>query len=145
MNLLRSSAAPLAAALGFALLLPGAAGAATASFEIRAYLPLTCQADITSYDVASAETLTIDAVVHQSCNASNQLSVRYDGAAVANPAGLSITYAGRPPVARSSGEATFAQDRYINALRPLRITYAGGSEADRQRLAATVTVDVTPL
>lgn len=123
--------------------LVGAEAAQSARFTIRGYVPLICNASIVSSDVSNGATLRIDAVVSQSCNAKHQMSVRF--ASDADTAGLSVTYNGSTASVVAPGLRSFGQERYAKAMRPLNIVYSGGTASERQMLAETVVIEVTPL
>lgn len=121
----------------------GTADAASARFTIRGYVPLICNASIVSKDVTEGASLRIDAMVNQSCNAKHQMAVRFT--TEADTGGLSVQYNGSSPTVVSLGLRGFGQERYARAVRALRIVYSGGTPAQRQALAQTVTIEVTPL
>lgn len=134
-----SAAAIAACAIGAA----GTADAASARFTIRGYVPLKCNASIVSTDVTEGASLRIDAMVNQSCNAKHQMSVRFT--TDADTSGLNVVYNGASPSVSSPGLRSFGQERFARAVRALRITYSGGTPAQRQALAQTVTIEVSPL
>ena len=121
----------------------GTADAASARFTIRGYVPLICNASIVSTDVTEGAALRIDAMVNHSCNAKHQMSVRF--ASEADTGGLSVIYNGTMPTVSAPGLRSFGQEQFARALRTLRITYSGGTPAQRQALAQTVTIEVSPL
>lgn len=134
------SFALLSLALGAAA---GPADAASARFTIRGYVPLICNASIVSSAVSDGAALRIDAQVNQSCNAKHQMSVRF--APDADTSGLSVVYNGHAPSTAAPGLRAFGQERFAREVRQLRIAYTGGTTAQRQALAQTVTIEVTPL
>lgn len=126
-----------------ALCATDAAAASSARFTIRGYVPLVCNASVVSTNVVDGAALRIDAMVSQSCNAKHQMSVRFS--ADADTGGLSVQYNGASPTVVSPGLRSFGQERFAKAIRQLQITYAGGTPLQRQTLAQTVTIEVSPL
>lgn len=110
---------------------------------IRGYVPLTCNASIVRAEVRDGATLRIDATVSQSCNSKHQMSVRFSSEA--DTAGLSVIYNGASPVVAAPGLRSFGQERFAKAVRALQIIYSGGTPAQREALARTVTIEVSPL
>ena len=142
----RSNYLPLTLlSLGIGLVVAAPAHAASASFEIRGYVPVRCSAAIQSFDVRSGANLTIDAIVNQSCNSSHRMSVAYLSPQDLDPADLAIDYAGRPALAITAHDAQFGDEGFVKDVRRLRLVWARGSEAQRNQFSSTVTVVVTPL
>lgn len=122
----------------------GHASGDSVRIEIRAYMPLICGAEITSFNVVSNQPLVVDATVRQSCNGDHELSVSYDAASVTNTGDVSFNYDGRAPQHTSLGSVGFGAEHHTNVVRSLHIAYAGGSDAQRQQFAHTIAIAVTP-
>ncbi len=120
------------------------AGGDSARIEIRAYMPLICGAEITAFQVVSNQPLVVDATVRQSCNGDHEISVNYDPESVTNTGDLAFVYDGRTPSHASLGSVGFGAEHHTDVVRSLRITYAGGSDAQRAQFAHTIAIAVTP-
>jgi hypothetical protein len=127
-----------------ALICAAPANAASASFELRGYVPVICSAAIQSFDVQGGGDLTIDAVVNQSCNSTHRMSVRYETAVGFNPSDLSLDYAGRTPSFVGPFGADFTDEGYVRETRAMHLVWKNSPEALRSSFAQTVTVIVTP-
>ena len=143
--MMRSTTVPIAAAMLLAGALPGtAAHAATASFELRGYVPVICNAQIGAMRVAVGRTMTIDATVRQTCNSDHKLTVRYLLNDEPDYSAFSLSLGGRQPLSLTRSEARFPSEGFVNDTRPLHLVWTNGSAEDRNRLASTITVVVTP-
>ncbi|MCE9521903.1 MAG: hypothetical protein K8S25_05660 [Alphaproteobacteria bacterium] len=119
--------------------------AASTGVQIQANVPLVCEASILSSNVVTFTPLVINAQVQQSCNSTHELKVTYAPANLTRPNLLFMFLAGQPPVAKTPGDVDFGNFQSTNLVKRLRILYAGGTLGERQQLAQTIAIAVTPL
>ena len=121
------------------------AKAGSANVQITTRVPLVCEASIVSSNVVSLSPLLINARVRQACNSAHELSVTYLPVNLTRPNLLLMTFAGQDPVSKTPGDVSFGNFQSTSAVKFLRIFYAGGTLSERQQLAATIHIAVTPL
>ena len=105
--------------------------------EVRSSMPVACQADIVSSQLITITPLAINATVHQSCNATHDLSVVFGAASVSAPSKLIITFDGVLPNLKLSNAQVFVNLLPTDAVKPVTIRYNAGTLAQRQELART--------
>ena len=119
--------------------------AASTGVQITSTVPLTCDANILSWNVVTFTPLLINARVQQSCNSAHDLSVTYAPANVTTPNLLFMFLGGQPPVATTPGDIDFGNFQSTNVIKRLRILYSGGTLAERHQLSHTIAIAITPL
>ena len=117
---------------------------AGARFELRGYVPAICSANVQSFDVSTGAHLAVDAIIHQSCNSTHRMSVRYEGLGVVDPGDLSISYGGRSPIRVTPFSADFSEEGFVREARPMHLVWAKGTDEQQRMLASTITIVVTP-
>ena len=138
----RALAALLLTAIAFASP-PAAAG--SANVQIQAHVPVVCEASIVGFHIVTIAPLIIDARVRQACNSTHELSVTYAPTNLTHPHLLFMALGGETPDAMTPGDVTFGNLQHTNSIKPLRIFYAGGTRHEREQLAHTIAIAVTPL
>jgi hypothetical protein len=132
-------------ALAVAALFAAQAGADTSvNMQVHSSLPISCHADIVSSQIVSITPLEITAQVQQSCNTRHDLAVTFSAASVTSPSKLIITLDGTLPSVKLSSAQTFANLAPTDSVKPLVIRYNAGTLAQRQQLAATWGLTITP-
>ena len=135
----------LLSTLAVAALIAQTAGADTSvNMQVHSSLPISCHADIVSSQIVSITPLEITAQVQQSCNTRHDLAVTFSAASVTSPSKLIITLDGTAPSVRLSSAQTFANLAPTESVKPLVIRYNAGTLAQRQQLAATWGLTITP-
>lgn len=126
------------------LFAPPASADSSVNMQVHSTLPISCHSDIVSSEVVSITPLVIDAQVQQSCNTRHDLAVTFSAASVASPAKLIITLDGVAPSVKLASSQIFANLAPTESVKPLRISYNAGTLAQRQQLAATWGLTITP-
>jgi hypothetical protein len=135
----------LLSSLAVAALIAQQAGADTSvNMQVHSSLPISCHADIVSSQIVSITPLEITAQVQQSCNTRHDLAVTFSAASVTSPSKLIITLDGTLPSVKLSSAQTFANLAPTESVKPLVIRYNAGTPAQRQQLAATWGLTITP-
>jgi hypothetical protein len=142
----RHSAATALAALPFAFLAaiaPTSAGNGI-NVDVRSNLPVSCEASVVSSQLVTITPLLINATVHRACNTKHDLSVTYNPLSVTQPNRLFITFDSAAPNLKMSGVQVFTNLPHTDSIKPLTIRYSGGTLLQRQALASTWGITVTP-
>lgn len=123
---------------------PLAMAETSVNMQVHSSMPIACQAEIVSSQVVSITPLAIDAQVRQTCNAHHDLAVTFSAASVTSPSKLLISLDGVAPSVRLASSQVFANLAPTESTKPLTIRYNAGTLAQRQQLAATWGLTMTP-
>lgn len=135
---------PLLAALAALALLSPARAEPSVGVDVRSHLPVSCRVSVVASQVVTITPLLINATVAEACNTKHDLSVTYNTLLVIHPNRLTITYDGRPPNVPTPGNQTWTNLAATNTQKPLVIRYSGGTRSQRELLAQTWGITVTP-
>lgn len=113
------------------------------SVDVKAQMPVSCEASVVASQVVSITPLLINATIRENCNTRHDLSFIYDPRHVIRPSRLFVTYDGKAPDVRTTGAETFTNLPHRNVTKPLTISYSGGTTLQRQALAQTWRISVT--
>lgn len=116
----------------------------TANMEVHSSVPIVCQAEVLSSQLISITPLAINAVVRQTCNATHDLAVTFNAASVTSPSKLIITLDNTLPSFKQSTAQVFASLGPTESDKPVTIRYNAGTLAQRQDLAQSWGITVTP-
>lgn len=114
------------------------------NMQVHSNLPISCHLEIVASQIISITPLAIDASVQQSCNTRHDLAVTFSAASVTRPAQLIITLDGAAPSVKLSSSQVFAALAPTESTKPLTIRYNAGTLAQRQQLAATWGLTISP-
>jgi len=118
----------LRAALAIAIMsaAPNTVAAASQSIELRAYVPVICEAQVTSAALDGG-TLSATYTVSARCNTHHVIEVSLAGTPTAR---ATVSYGNALRIIRGNGTAAFAGDRFVNGQRQISVTYRGVSAAE---------------
>jgi hypothetical protein len=116
----------------------------SAGVSVGATVPVSCNVSVVDYTVVTlTPNLIVNVRVHQNCNATHRLTVSYKPKNLTNPDLLFVRLDGQNPDATSPGIVTFLNLPHTNAIKPLRIVYAGGPRLERLALAQAFVIGVS--
>jgi hypothetical protein len=113
-------------------------------FDVRSNLPVSCEASIVASTLVTITPLLINATVRRVCNTKHDLAVSYPPLSVSQPTRLSITFDGAAPNVKLPGSQIFTNLPHTNSIKSLTIRYSGGTLGQRQELARSWKITVTP-
>jgi hypothetical protein len=114
------------------------------SIDLRSNLPVSCEASVVASTLVTITPLLINATVRRVCNTKHDFAVNYAPQSVSQPARLTITFDGAAPNVKLAGSQIFTNLPPTNSIKPLTIRYSGGTLLQRQELARTWRITVSP-
>jgi len=132
--------------LALAALTASQAGADTSvNMQVHSSLPISCNADVVSSTIVSmSPILTIEAQVRQSCNTHHDLAVTFGAVSGIVPNKLSIKFDGVVSTVKQLNSQLFPNLAPTDSVKALEIVYTGTNLAQRQQLAATWGLTISP-
>jgi archaellum component FlaF (FlaF/FlaG flagellin family) len=141
-----SSTIAVLSSLVMAALTAQQAGADTSvNMQVHSSLPISCHAAVVSSTIVSTSpVLTIAAQVQQSCNTHHDLAVTFVGVTGIVPSKLSIKFDGVVATVKQANAQVFPNLAPTDSVKSLDIVYSSGTAAQRQQLAATWGLTISP-